>query len=110
MQLNFTDEAMAELCNRRDNLLARFGAAVARKIAYRLALLAAAPSLQDVPIGPPVSLLHHDGEEVWSVDLGAGRRLLFQGLLSETAGAVTAITVLDITGPLTVVTKEEALR
>ncbi|MEO6298266.1 MAG: hypothetical protein ABIV25_09050 [Paracoccaceae bacterium] len=85
MELNFSDTKVRDLCCSHGALVAKFGAVLARKICCRLALLAAARSLADVPAAFPVGLLARDTQGRFSVALGPSQYLLFQVILMEGA-------------------------
>lgn len=85
MDLSFSDVRIRDLFCSKSALVDAFGAELARKIICRLAVLAAAPSLADVPVGPPVGLTRLSMKGSFSVALGADHHLLFQTIPVETA-------------------------
>lgn len=85
MELSFADARVQDLCSSQDALVKEYGAALARKICCRLALLVAAPSLACVPMTLPIGLTRIGTEGRFSVALGVTHQLEFQGLIRETA-------------------------
>ncbi len=85
MDLSFPDAKIRGLCCSKSALVHEFGAELARKISCRLAVLAAAPSLANVPVGPPVGLTRLAMKGSFSVALGADHQLLFQTIPVEAA-------------------------
>ena len=78
MDVCFRDQALHDLCVRRANLISRFGPELARKIATRLSVLVAAPTLDLVPMAPPIGLMATDTPGTYSMALGADHRLVFE--------------------------------
>lgn len=106
MELSFSDTKIRDLCCNRSALVREFGAELARKIACRLALLAAAPSLADVPGGLPVGLAPLARQGSFSVTLGPKHLLLFQASPAEVGNGanLSDISKLLIMGPVPVPT------
>lgn len=102
MQLNFSDAKIQDLCCNQSALLREFGSGLARKIACRLAVLAAAPTLADVPVGLPVGLVPGARQGSFSVALGSKHHLLFQAIPVEaaTGTGIPLISKLLIIGPV----------
>ncbi len=84
MELSFADASFQDLCSRRDLLVRAYGAALTKTICCRFAVLTAAPTLEQVPIGLPVGLTRLDPAGTYAVAVGATHRLLFQALPKET--------------------------
>lgn len=104
MELSFSDAKIRELCCSRSALVHTFGTEFAQKIACRLALLVAAPSLADVPMGLPVSLTPLPRQGNFSVALGAKHLLLLQAVPAEAASGTdfSHISKILIIGPVPV--------
>lgn len=78
VRIGFPDSRTQRLFNNRALLEARYGDALAARIAVRLAVLGAARRLSVVPRHPPVRLDRaRDRPAVFTVDLTPGRRLRF---------------------------------
>ncbi len=78
MEICFSDVQVRDLCCSRKALVSKFGTELAKMICCRLSMLKAAPTLDDVPIAPPISLSPLDGKGRFSMNLGKGYRLLLQ--------------------------------
>lgn len=85
MELSFEDAQLQVLCSSQDALAKEFGAAVARKICCRLAVLVAAPTLAQVPSSPPIGLRSLRDAGSFAVAVGETHRLVFQPLTKETS-------------------------
>ncbi|GGK24559.1 killer suppression protein [Salinarimonas ramus] len=107
MEIRFRHRKLANTVNSADLLERRYGPRIARAIRARLAILAAAANLADVPSTPPVRChqLRADRDEQYAVDLVHPHRLVFEpdddpiprlpdGGIDRTR--VTAIVVADI--------------
>ena len=85
MKLSFADARVQDLCSSRDALVIEYGAALARKICCRLALLMAAPTLACVPEALPVGLMRVAGQGRFAVAVGGTHSLEFYTLPKETS-------------------------
>ena len=85
MKLSFVDAKVKYLCSSRDALVNAYGAALARKICCRLALLAAAPTLACVPVDLPVGLKRVGGHGRFAVAVGTTCNLEFEILPKESS-------------------------
>lgn len=85
MELSFVDARVQDLCSSQDALARRFGAAIARKICCRLAVLVAAPTLAQVPSSPPIGLSRFADAGRLAVAVGPTHCLVLQPLPQETA-------------------------
>lgn len=100
MEIEFSDEAVRDLCCSKVNLTKRFGAEMAGKICCHLSMLGAAPSLEDVPTSPPIRL-SVDGQGIYSVTLGASHQLLFKTAPAAATrlAAPASVSKIEIIGP-----------
>lgn len=98
MEISFCDARLCAVFNSFKLLCDSYGQDVALSISRRMAVLAAAPALIAVPRKPPINLRTEDGS--YSVSLAQARRLRFQSLLDDPAGAepdaVKAIEILGV--------------
>lgn len=85
LELSFADASFQDLCSRRDALMRAYGAALAKTLCCRFAVLTSAPTLDCVPIDLPVGLKCLDHVGNYAVSVGATHRLIFQALPKETA-------------------------
>lgn len=104
LDLSFSDARIRDLCCSKSALVRAFGDELARKIICRLAVLAAAPSLADVPMGPPVGLMRLATRGNLSVAVGADHHIFFQTIPVEAAQDTdfSLISKLLIIGPVPV--------
>lgn len=77
MEIDFKDNKLRELCERRVTAERKLGAPCARKLRSRLADLQAAACVTDLVAGRPHPL-QRDRAGQYSVDLEGGRRLVFE--------------------------------
>lgn len=101
MQLGFSDMAIRDLFSSRSSLAREFGGELAGKICCRLALLAAAPFVDQVPIAPPISLARLTGQDTYSVAVGEHHQLIFRAMPTDPAvsARLSNILILKIMGP-----------
>lgn len=85
MELSFADASFQDLCSRQDALVREYGTALTKAICCRFAVLTAAPTLDQVPMGLPVGLTRLDPAGTYAVAVGKTHRLIFQTLPKETA-------------------------
>ncbi len=88
MELSFADALFQDLCSRRDALVREYGPALTKTLCCRFAVLTAATSLEQVPMGLPVGLTRLDRAGTYAVAVGATHRLIFQALPKETAAMI----------------------
>ena len=100
MKITFSDGRVRDIYCSRSILVREFGVETARKICCRLAVLAAAQSLSQIPSSPPVGLMAVDRTGTFSVSLGAHYALVFEAIASGAAqaGDVSAISEIRIIG------------
>lgn len=108
MDITFSDEKVRGLCCSSAGLARMFGIDLAKKICCRLSMLYAAPSLDHVPIPPPISL-SLDGKGTFSVALGTTHHLLFRvpTLKSGRVDELSKISKIEIIGPAQVASAKE---
>lgn len=85
MELSFADASFQDLCSRRDALLRAYGTALTTTICCRFAVLTAATTLGQVPMGLPVGLTRLDHAGIYAVAVGKTHRLILQALPKEAA-------------------------
>jgi len=112
MDITFKNEKLAKIFNSEKNLLREYGTENAKRIKQRMAVLAAANSLEDVPAHPPERRHELSGNRKgqFAVDLKQPQRLVFEpnhnplprkpdgGLDLKKISAVTIIEVEDYHG------------
>lgn len=96
MDIVFSDQAVRGLCCCKADLVARFGAELAKRICCRLSVLSSTPTLAQVPTVPPIGLSPIDAGGTYSVGLGSGHELVFR---VTAGGDPTKITEIEIIGP-----------
>ncbi|TXH47364.1 MAG: hypothetical protein E6Q92_00725 [Burkholderiaceae bacterium] len=108
LDIFFANSRDRDLCSSRDALVQRYGAVLARIICCRLSVLAAAPSLADVPAAPPVNLTPAAEPGCYVVAIGRSHFLLFQPSPASTDEGAnpSSISKLLIIGLLPVPTKK----
>lgn len=79
MNISFRTKKLCKIMNSEKELIREYGPEIGRKIKNRLALLDAAPCLEDVPTTPPARRhsLAQNREGQFSVDLKQPHRLIF---------------------------------
>lgn len=112
MQVCFSDQALLDLCGSRASLIKYFGQQLARKIATRLSMLAAAPELDLVPTASPIGLTAVDGQGTYSVALVGDHRLFFEVGVQDLSGSssLQTITITKIAKPILASAKTGARR
>lgn len=100
MEISFDDPETRNLFCCRQSIVSKFGVELATLICCRLALLRAAPSLDQVPTAPPISLMNSAKEGLFSVALGRGARLAFRPYASKRtlAKLLPSISEIEIIG------------
>ena len=79
MQIGFRDAKLQRLFNDHQSLQAKFGPALASRIASRMGLLKAAPRLSLVPGQPPILLALANGDLAeFTVNLSPEKKLRFR--------------------------------
>jgi proteic killer suppression protein len=106
VEIFFNNAKLAQMLNEEARLTRNFDATTARQIRLRLAVLAAAATLADVPVRPPDGRLQlkTNPEQRFAVYAGPNRRIVFEPTppAPKTADGrldlrkVTAITILDV--------------
>ncbi len=106
MDIWFPGQKVRDLYCCRASLDRAFGAELARLICCRLSVLAAAPSLSDVPTSPPIELAASRKAGTFSVALGAENRLQFRATIPKMARAddLSSVTEIQVTGLISVPT------
>lgn len=100
MEITFSDAKVRDTYCSRSILVREFSVEIARMICCRLAVLAAAQSLAQIPSAPPVGLMAVDRAGTFSVSLGSRHALVFEAIASGAAhaGDVSAISEIRIIG------------
>jgi proteic killer suppression protein len=106
VEISFKNAKLAQMLNEEAQLVKAFDARTARQIRLRLAVLAASPTLADVPVRPPEGRhqLKGNPEQHFAVYVEAPCRIVFEPATPapKTANGrldlrkVSAITILDI--------------
>ena len=84
LELSFDDAKVRDLFCKREALVKEYGAALAKTICCRLAILSSAPSLAEVPVVRPVGLTPFGDRGQFAVAVGPTCQLVLQPLSVET--------------------------
>lgn len=100
MEISFDNAEIRDLLCCQQSIVARFGNQLARLICCRLAVLRAAPSLDQIPTAPPIGLVVSAKDGLCSVALGGLARLDFRPYAAKRVLAknLPAISEIEIVG------------